>query len=545
MFRTIITLLCLLSPVFCHCHIIDVQPVSGDATAVLRKAIDEAGTCKTGHVTIRLAPSVYHISRAEATPVKYHISNTASAAENPDHTKHIGFLFRGMKDVTLDGNGALIVTHGEMTSLVLDSCENIVLQNFTLTAADPSVPEFIISGVDSCSFTASVLPPSRFEFIDNKFFFIGEGWRLPDDGTHPGAQYIAQVFLPEKNITKRVPNPIKNHRHAALCADSSVQFFFDRVPDVRPGEIYQVRHAVRNEACGFISRSSNVTVKNIRFNFMGNFGIVSQFSENLYFDSIVCMPDSTADRTAAGFADFLQFSSCKGLVSIKNSVFQGSHDDPINIHGTHLRITELTDSNKMIVRYMHPQTFGFAPCFAGDSIEIVDAETLLPRFATIVESCSFLDDYNYQITTTEKLPDESLSGELVIENTTWTPEVEIEKNIFARTPTRAILLTTRRRSVIRYNVFFRIPMPAILVADDARSWYESGPVHDLLITGNRFFECSAPAILIKPEISISNGPVHSGIFINNNTFINQPSPAITYTDSSVTVSDNKFSQTED
>lgn len=62
------------------------------------------------------------------------MSNTTTVQENPDPTKHIGLHFKGLKNVTLDGNGAKLLTHGEMTSFLLDECENITLQNFTLNA---------------------------------------------------------------------------------------------------------------------------------------------------------------------------------------------------------------------------------------------------------------------------------------------------------------------------------------------------------------------------------------------------------------------------
>jgi hypothetical protein len=38
-----------------------------------------------------------------------------------------------------------------------------------------------------------------------------------------------------------------------------------------------------------------------------------------------------------------------------------------------------------------------------------------------------------------------------IENITWTPEVEIRNNFFARIPTRGVLVTTRRKVVIENN----------------------------------------------------------------------------------------------
>lgn len=61
-------------------------------------------------------------------------------------------------------------------------------------------------------------------------------------------------------------------------------------------------------------------------------------------------------------------------------------------------------------------------------------------------------------------------------------------------------------------------MSAILIADDARSWYESGPIRDVTIKDNRFIDCASPVINIAPENIRYDGPVHQGITIEGNAF---------------------------
>ncbi len=530
----------LLIPLMAGAYTINVPAVGGDATKTLQAAIEEAGMHADEPVTIRLERNIYNISRLEGSAATYHISNTASEKEYPDPTKHIGLWFKDMANVTLDGNGATFVTHGEMTTFVIDNCTNIRLTDFHLTAADPSVAEFTIIAVDSASFVARISEPGRFEIDGKRLRFVGDGWSLPDDGSHPGAACIAQVFYPDLNVTKRAPNPLWNYREAIPMGEREVEFRCDRRPDVRPGEVYQVRHAVRNEAGGLITNSGDVTLDHINFNFLGNFGIVSQLSENISVESVMFGPDVNSERTCAGFADFLQFSSCKGLIKIADCSFEGSHDDPINIHGTHLQVQSI-GGRKAMVKYMHPQTFGFAPFAPGDSVEFVNKNTLRALFAAKVESMVPLSLYEYELVLDKIIGQEYDSENLVVENITYTPEVLIHGNRFARTPTRGILLTTRRRSVISNNLFFRIPMAAILVSDDARNWYESGPVHDLTIKENAFVECSSPAILIKPENQQDAGAVHKNIVIENNTFVNQPEPAIEFSGADpVIIRDNHF-----
>lgn len=527
--------------------VITVPPVKGDATSALKESIAEAASHKGERVIIELPKDTLHISRLNSSEQLYHISNTTSCKENPDATKHIGIWLKNLENVTIEGNGCLILTHGEMTSVVIDSCKNIVLRNFRLDAADPSVVEIDITekGEDYIDFY--VLPPTNFEFNGDSFSFVGEGWRFGDNQRNSNHVEYAQVYYPDGGRTLRRVSPMKNYKNARLLGDRIVRMTFEneKVPAVSIGERYQMRHGIRNEACMFINRSKDIELRDIEFNFMGNFGIVGQFTDNLTYENLKCRPSEGSGRTNAGFADFLQFSSCRGLIRIENCYFAGSQDDPINIHGTHLKIEEVSSPEELIIAYKHPQTFGFFPCEPGDEFIIVNSKTLNDLGRPIrVKRVKEIDEYRYSVTFENELPEEMLRfnpTDYVVENLSWIPEVLIKGNSFMSTPTRAILITTRGKSLIEDNKFYNIPMASILVADDAKSWYESGPVKDLTIRNNKFYDCRGPVIEILPEVEIFDRPVHENIIIENNTFVNPGLPVIKICDSNdLTIKNNIF-----
>ncbi|WP_438350626.1 hypothetical protein ACP8HI_08270 [Paenibacillus sp. FA6] len=68
---------------------------------------------------IECAPGRYDFYMDEAIRAPCFITNTASEIENPDITKTIGLLFRGMRNITLDGKGALFVFHCKQTMFVI------------------------------------------------------------------------------------------------------------------------------------------------------------------------------------------------------------------------------------------------------------------------------------------------------------------------------------------------------------------------------------------------------------------------------------------
>ena len=128
-----------------------------------------------------------------------------------------------------------------------------------------------------------------------------------------------------------------------------------------------------------------------------------------------------------------------------------------------------------------------------------------------------------------------------IENITWTPEAEIIGNKVMLVPTRGFLITTRRKVLVEGNSFYRTSMSAILIENDAKGWFESGPVRDLTIRKNRFFYCSEPVINMNPRNSIPNAAVHRNIRVLKNEFALQNQVAVgAKSTQGLTVIDNKI-----
>ena len=492
-------------------NIIKVSPEKGDMTTKLQAAVEKARSYNGKAVVIELQNADYNIHRESSSQILYHISNTASEKENPDQTKHIGLWLKGQKNVTIDGKGAHLVTHGEMTSFVIDQCENITLRNFTVTAADPTVPELTVTEVGERHMTVRIHPRSRYQIKDGKFSFVGDNWSLSDG--------IAQSYDPEKDITWRSWSPLNGLRKAIELEPNLLRFVYDKAPQARPELTFQMRDGIRDQACGLIQFSKNVTLENLHLDFLGNFGIVGQMSENITYRNMAFEPEAGSGRTCAGFADFVQMSGCKGKITIENSRFSGAHDDPINIHGTHLAVTEFLAPNQIVVKYMHHQTYGFQSFLPGNTIEFIDPHTLLSLSSAKVKKAEMKNEREITITLDKPVTSKVKETEgLVIENVTYTPEVEIRGNYFSRIPTRGILVSTRRKVIIEDNTFFRMQMSGILIADDARSWFESGMARDVTIRNNYFIECGGPVIFIAPENDRNEGYVHRNITIANNRF---------------------------
>ena len=289
------------------------------------------------------------------------------------------------------------------------------------------------------------------------------------------------------------------------------------------GDVLTVRDPYRDNCGAFIDLSKNIQLEDIKMYFMHGLGIVSQFSENISLLKVMVAPRENSGRIIASFADCFHFSGCRGLIKIDGCFTSGSHDDPVNVHGTHLQITAV-NAGKITVRFMHHQTYGFKAFFAGDSISFVNSKTLMSLGVAKLKTANLINKHEMKIELEGTLPSFVNAG-LCIENLTWTPEVIIQNSHFERTSTRGLLVTTRRKVVIENNTFSHIGMNPILIADDASNWFESGAVQDVTIRNNTFDECGynsgSGAISIAPENHelLEGKFVHKNIRIESNKFI--------------------------
>ncbi|MDR0393974.1 MAG: right-handed parallel beta-helix repeat-containing protein [Tannerella sp.] len=450
---------------------------------------------------------------------EYYISNTSSESECPSKIKTIGLLLEKLKNITLEGNGSLFVFHGKMITLAIDRCENIEIRNLSFDFERPSMSEITIDELYPDSIIASVHPDSRYAIIDGKVHFYGENWSMDEHffsiltDTIQGTQvYTSWDPVRESKATERAPFKLKFENN------------FSRT-NYKAGQTITIRKHIRDQVGLFVDRSKNIRMENINLHYMHGLGIISQFSENLAYRHVNISP--SRQRTIAAFADGMHFSGCKGHIEIDNCLFKGLHDDPVNVHGTYLKIEKTDSPDKLTLRFMHPQTYGMQAFFVNDTVAFIRSETLQKTGQAIVTNVQRLSERELQISLDRPLPKEITTGDC-IENITCTPSLHISNCRLESTNTRGLLVTTPKKVIIENNHFYRTGMYAILIAADANSWYESGAVRDVIIRNNTFEACGYNlygdnnhyAIAVVPENhkQVKNHWVHSNILIYNNIF---------------------------
>ncbi len=457
-------------------------------------------------ITVKFLPGRHVFAHGALFTEKLHISNTN---DRPDAPKAVALHLRQAEFVKLDGAGAEIIAEGKTIYTHLDRCANIALDGLTFDYLNPTVCEFTVVEVGPDYADVRIHPDSAHRIENGRLIWQGAGWEF-------GAGGYAKVLDPK---TGRFGHGFRTDgvkfevREGGLVRLN----YATGKPDLVVGRVIQNRNVTRDCVGFFQAYSRNIAWKNCAIHAIHGMGVVSQFSENLSFENVRVEPRKGSGRTAVTWADILHFSGCRGLIRVKDCVLSCAHDDAINVHGTHLRIVERPAPDKLVVRFIHGQTYGFDAFFPGDEVDFVRHDSLRVFGTNKVKSVRRLDDRRIELTLAAPAPAD-IRDKDVLENVTWTASVHVSGTTVRNIPTRGFLLTTRRPVIIEKCRFERTGMPAILLEDDASGWFESGLVRDMKITGNTFVECGEPVISIDPQVKKDEGPVHSGITVEGNRF---------------------------
>jgi len=482
---------------------------AGRAFAEILKAVEAAD----GPAIISLQPGRYLFHKNKAGICSQPVSNTVAYYGNIPY-KHVGLLLEELDDLIINGNGAELVFDGDMSAIALLNCRNIILRNFSVDYLHPRVVEMRCTACHGNEADFELHPDSRAMLKDGKLFFLD-----PDGQPEAAEKWIVQCASADGQSNQR--SPFHPYAEAAECvepAPGKFRFRYHEPHDIEPGSIWQFRNPARNENGIFLHGCQNVELDHLNLYFTPGLGVIAQLCKDLKIHHHLHAPRLNSGRACAAFADCIQISSCRGKVQITDSKFSGSQDDPVNIHGTYLKVQRM-DGPNLLLEFGHPETWGFLPFEPGDEVALVDAETLERLQFAHVRHAVLKDFRQVELKIDPAFDADPGKKRYVVENLSACPETLVENNRFRCYPTRGLLITTSAAGVVRKNHFLQAPpRPAVYISGGAAPWFESGGVQNLLIEENVFENCSVPAIEINPK---NNGrfPLHRGIRIRNNTFV--------------------------
>ena len=457
----------------------------------------------------------------------YRLSNSDVMPE-----RKLGIWLKGMKNVVLEGNGARLLFCGHMQPVTMDRCENVTMRGFTIDWEKPLIAEGVVTAFDETSVDLFVDPhafPHRFtgNWLE---FDVGNGEWYPltprgqiqfDAQTRAVRRDTGDKYFPERSVEQVGTHTYRfRFRNLKESVDTAV------------GNVFVLRHNERMHAGLFTEKCRNVTFSDMTVHSCGGLGCLAQFCDTVTYERVSFVPNERAGRRiTSGRDDGMHVTCCRGLITITQCSFLGLMDDPINVHGCCVAVSEIVDARTLRCRFMHEQAMGFHYwAEPGDDIAFIARTNMQTIHTAKVEKYALEAMDTFLLTLCEDLPESIMAmekGTLALDNLTNTAAFTCTQNRFGSCRARGVLVSTPKPVVIAENVF-ESSGSAILVAGDSNYWFESGACRAVRIENNVFTAAclssmyqfcegviSICPVVPKPE---TDKPYHSHIAIRGNTF---------------------------
>ncbi len=488
----------------------------------------------------------YRFYKEDSQTREFHPSNTDSKSY-PE--KKVAFLIEDMENLTIDGNDSKFIVHGDMMFLACVRSKNIKFKNFTWDYPSPTTIEMHTKeiGTDYADFT---LPKTQqwkcvqggvewFETSD----ITGEKYWSRNNSDNAWCINFLNLSTGELTRENNRFSPFENCERTQKLPDGTLRIYYKngfKNELIRENSGYILCPNKARETCGaFFWESENISCEKLHPLYLHGFSWLVQMCKDITLKKCDFTSEKDSQRCVTSFADSLHVAGCGGKVTLENCNISHDLDDPINIHGTFMRVEEKINNNTLKLIYCHHQQGGFNQFFKGDKVVFFDRTSLISHdneHNFTVKSSEMISLTECIVTFNEDLPEylnEKIGdeGKFVAENITYTCDVVIRNCRFSSVPTRGILCTTRGKVLIENNIFDSMVMASIFISNDCGDWYESGPVRDMTIKNNKFIVRlperggeNKGGILIYPitkggKLPPCDTPIHKNITIENNEFL--------------------------
>ena len=492
----------------------DAPALERDATPAVRAALEDLRACGSGG-TLLFPAGTYHFCPQRAEERYLFVSN------NDEGLARIAFPLFGRDGLIIEGRGARFVFHGFMTPFALRGCAQVRLTGFTVDWERPFHSECDIVGVGEGFVDLRVardrypyrIEKGRLTFLNEFGEELNIGAPLEFD---PVRRETAHKVYDNYGVTSR-------HVSEEL-APGLIRFRapFSTVPT--PGNVLVMPPDHRRCSAVTIGDSRDITVEDVTLHHSGGMGIIAQRTRDIRVRDVNVTP--SAGRIVSLTADATHFVNCAGSIKITDCLFENQMDDPVNVHGIYARVSERLSDTEMEVELVHPQQHGIDITQAGDTVEIVERESLAAYSQATVTDAERLNKQFTRLRFGGGIPDEVRAGDAV-QSLGWQPDLTIRGCTFRGNRARGPLISTAGKVVVEDNTF-HTPGAAILIAGDANYWFESGPVRDVVVRRNTFNNCNygvwgEATIEVRPEIKpafrAGAAGYHHNIRIEDNLFV--------------------------
>lgn len=283
--------------------------------------------------------------------------------------------------------------------------------------------------------------------------------------------------------------------------------------------------------------------------------VIEPCSADVTFDGLRIYPEPGSKSLYSSNADGIHVAGMSGTLTLRNCLFDGFGDDPLNVHG---KASELhaydpaTGAATCVWRLFHkePRLMGDKWALKGDELAVYERTTFREKGRVRVGEVRGKGKFVLETPQGFALQ----LGDILI-NTRDYPKVRVSNCTARNVRSRGLLLQSRDVKVTDCT-FTGIGGAAILAAPDINNWYESGPTAGLEVRNCTFERCGARSsaigaftVKVNHEGPIDAFPsgVHRDITLADCTFRacgNSPTNVCIASTTGVRVENCRFEQTK-
>lgn len=409
-----------------------------------------------------------------------------------------GIDLTGARQVTVSGDKAVLVFDGIMEGITLDHCVDVTVRGLTIERKRRPFSEGKIVAVRPGSFDAE---------FDKDLYPVHANIPVPR----------MQFWDTSKN--RYVPE----HYYSVSSAEVAPQTLrFNRNSPLPVGQIVTISHWFFSRAAITVQESRDIRIEDYTAHGEGGNAVAGNRVHNLTLVRVREVPAPGAHHS--GNVDATHFTNCSGLLRMEACQFEGQEDDGTNIHCYYHQIIarkdDFTCDTKVTTSYgTHINTLDyFTP---GDTVELVERDSAHVVRTYLVKACEqFPKQMKTTVTLDDKLPTET--GRYYLLNASRFPKVELVNCVIGSHRARSFLLKSRD-VLVEGCSFYGATSTAIQCGAEI-SWWEGGPVQNVVIRNNRFKSCGtggegrhgACAISVELDAPKHSYQVNRNILIEGN-----------------------------
>ncbi len=455
-------------------QVIKIKSQAGDMTTVVR---NELSKIKGDDVHIVFEEGEYFFKPDFAFDKYCAITNHGNGV------KKILFPISDVDNVTIEGNGAKFIFHGQYFPFLFENCDDVVVKDLTI---DWDIPFTFLAEV------TAVNPEEGWREV--KPLTEGYSWKYTNgniqfpniDGFN--YQYLGSTLPFEKETKRVVRGAIDTHSHPTKVEKKAngIYRIYEKSRYYPPvGSMLSSKGDRENDryAPAFdFKECRNITLDDITIHHALGMAFLFERSQDITIKDCNVVVEKGSPRVISSTADATHFANCRGEILIEGCRFENMLDDGTNVHGTYVSVEKILDNKNIVVALEHFEQMGFKFADKGDEMWFIKAPSPARQEVNTVASAEPINEKYIKLTFEQNIPSDLRIGDIV-ENKTWNPEFTMRGCSIQNHRARAIILKTPLKTVIEDN-YLSSMMSAILFRGETFFWFESGGVNDVTIRNN-------------------------------------------------------------